>query len=89
MLTTRRLSTTLATGLLLLVGYLTAAASAAGMPAPPDDSTYSPTQTVVVQHGSPMWTFVVVGLAAAALTLAVTLLVGKLRHARLPQVQHA
>jgi hypothetical protein len=89
MLTTGRLSTTLATGLLLLVGYLTAAVSAAGMPAPPDNSAYTPSQTVVVHHGSPAWTFVVVALAAAALTLAVTLLVSKLRRARLPQVQHA
>jgi hypothetical protein len=81
MLSTRRLT---APALLMLtlalasLANLATASSASAMPKPPpDDATYAnqapgPATTVVNHTGSPVWTYVVVGLAAAllALTLA-------------------
>lgn len=66
--------------------YLAAATSAAAMPTPPpEEATYAnqspPAVTTVVNHtGSPVWTYVVVALAAAVLTLAATWVVTHLLH---------
>jgi len=54
------------------------------MAAPPSDS-YSnqspPPVTTVVNHtGSPVWTYIVVALAAAVLTLALAWTIARLRH---------
>jgi hypothetical protein len=78
---TRRVTATALTTVTLAVAYLTylaTAGSAGAMPKPPPETyvnqpTLPPvTTTTVVSHpGSPVWTYVVVALAAAALTLAV------------------
>ncbi|HEY3089790.1 MAG TPA: hypothetical protein VGJ59_17205 [Jatrophihabitantaceae bacterium] len=68
--------------------YLATATTAGAMPTPqPDDASYAnqspPAVTTVVNHtGSPVWTYIVVGLAAAVFTLAATWMVTRLRHPR-------
>lgn len=82
MFTLRRTLTTL-TGLLVALATLTAIGPAAyAQRAPlPDDSYPAPTTPIVstVSHGSPLWVFAVVAVAAAVLTLAAILTTAKLR----------
>jgi hypothetical protein len=91
MLTARRLTSPAVLTLSLALAYstyLAAATTAAAMPTPPpDEATYAnqspPAVTTVVNHtGSPVWTYVVVALAAAVLTLATTWAVSRLLHPR-------
>jgi ABC-type branched-subunit amino acid transport system permease subunit len=83
---TRRLTATVLTSLTLALTYLVPATTAHAMPAPADggggyvDQTPPPTTTVVTHPGSPLWTYAVVALAAAVLTLAVAWLVSRRRH---------
>jgi hypothetical protein len=87
MLTARRLTAPALLTVTLALAYLATATAASAMPAPPPDGGYVgqpplPPTTVVTHTGSPMWTYVVVALAAAVLTLALAWLVARLRHAR-------
>jgi hypothetical protein len=84
MLTARRLTAPALLTLTLTLAYLATATKAGAMPAPPPES-YSnqspPPVTTVVNHtGSPVWTYVVVALAAAVLTLAIAWTIARLRH---------
>jgi len=86
MLTTRRLTAPALLTLTLALAYLATAATASARQAPPADGGYvgQPTThptTVVTHTGSPMWTYLVVALAAAVLTLALAWTVTRLRHA--------
>jgi hypothetical protein len=88
MLTARRLSTPALLALTLALTYLATATTAGAMPPPPpDDGTYAnpgpsqPVTTVVNHIGSPVWTYLVVALAAAVLTLALAWTVSRMRHA--------
>lgn len=89
MLTARRLSALAVLSLSLALAcstYLAAANTAAAMPTPPpDEATYAnqsppPVTTVVNHSGSPVWTYVVVAVAAVVLTLATIWAVSRLRH---------
>ena len=87
MLTARRLTAYALLTLTLTLAFLVTAIKAGAMPAPPPE-TYSnqsppPVTTVVNHSGAPMWTYGVVALAAAVLTLALTWTVARLRHSRI------
>lgn len=93
MLSGSRITTPAVLTLSLALGYSTylamaAATTAEAMPTPPpEEATYAnqspPAVTTVVNHtGSPVWTYVVVALAAAVLTLATTWAVTRLLHPR-------
>ena len=82
----RRVTATALTTVTVALAYLTylATASAAGaMPKPPPETyanqpTLPPVTTTVVSHpGSPVWTYVVVALAAAVLTLTVIWMIAR------------
>jgi hypothetical protein len=82
--TARRLTAPALLILTAALAYLATAAEAGAMPAPPPES-YSnqspPPVTTVVNHtGSPVWTYVVVAIAAAVLTLALAWTIARLRH---------
>jgi hypothetical protein len=83
MFTFRRTLTTV-TGLLSALAMLVSFGPAAyAQRAPlPDDSYPAPTTPTIstVSHGSPLWVFAVVAIAAAVLTLSAVLIGTKLRH---------
>ena len=54
------------------------------IPVPPQPTPTS----IVVNNGSPWWTFVLVALAGAAFATATGLLVARLRHARSGSSRH-
>jgi hypothetical protein len=91
MLTARRLTAPALLVLTLALTYLATAATAGAMPAPPPDGgglygehggPGAPPVTTVVNHtGSPVWTYVVVAVVAAVLTLALAWTLARLRHA--------
>jgi hypothetical protein len=86
MLTARRLTAPALLALSLVLAYLAGSAAAGARPAPPADGGYvgptlpSPPTVVVTHTGSPVWTYVVVALAAAVLTLALAWAVTRFRH---------
>ena len=89
MTTVRRLTVQILAALGLIAGYLATAAVASASPAPVSDGdgfpavpvapTGTPTSTIVTT-GSPWWTFVLVAVAAIAVTVLAGMLMGKLRH---------
>jgi hypothetical protein len=84
--TARRLTAPALVAVCLALAYCATATTAGAMPAPPPDGGYvgptPPPASVVVNHtGSPVWTYVVVALAAAILTLALAWTVTQLRRA--------
>jgi hypothetical protein len=95
MFTARRLTTTALLALTLALTYLAFLATTAGaMPTPPplEDTPLPspPPATTVVNHtGSPVWTYLVVALGAAVLTLALAWAVTRFRHTHVASVQAA
>jgi hypothetical protein len=83
--TARRLTAPALVILTLALAYLATATTAGARPAPPADGggyVPPPTPPVIVNHtGSAVWTYLVVALAAAVLTLALAWMVERLRHA--------
>jgi hypothetical protein len=84
MLTARRLTAPALLTFIFALACLAIATNAGAMPAPPPE-TYAnqspPPVTPVVNHtGSPVWTYIVVALAAAVLTLALAWTITRLRH---------
>jgi ABC-type branched-subunit amino acid transport system permease subunit len=96
MYTIRRITTATLALLCLAVAYLSVAASASAEPIEPGAGVQGaipvppqPTPTsIVVNNGSPWWTFVLVALAGAAFAVAAGLLVARLRHARSGSARH-
>ena len=87
MLTARRLTAPALLTLILAVAYLATATKSGAMPAPPPE-TYAnqspPPVTTVVNHtGSAMWTYAVVAIVAAVVTLALAWTFARLRHSRI------
>jgi hypothetical protein len=85
---TRRLIATALTMISLAIAYLTIAGTAGAMPEPPPERgtvvNQSPpaTTTTVVNHtGSAIWTYIVVAIATALITLALAWTVAQLRRA--------
>lgn len=77
-ITTRRLTAPALLLCALLLASIASAAAAVAMPAPePRVGAEYPSQppaqsaTVIMHSGSPLWTYIVVGLAAVLVTLAV------------------
>lgn len=84
--TTLRLvrATTLATVVALVSLISAAPALAQRLPEPADDVGTAPQPaTTIVNHDSPPWVFLVVGLGSALLTLALVVIVARLRRPRL------
>jgi ABC-type branched-subunit amino acid transport system permease subunit len=96
MYTIRRITTATLALLSLAVVYLAVAATASAVPIEPGAGVQGaipvpsrPTPTsIVVNNGSPWWTFVLVAVAGAAFAAATGLLVGRLRHARSGSARH-
>lgn len=89
MTTVRRLTVLLLAALGLIACYLATAAVAPASPAPVNDGDGFPavsvaptgtTTSTIVTTGSPWWTFVLVAVAAIAVTVLAAMLIGKLRH---------
>jgi len=85
---TRRHITAPLTLAMLAVCYLITAAQSGAMPAPVPDDSYgyspAPATTVIVTHGSPIWTYLAVAALAVALTLSMNALVRRSTHRPLP-----
>lgn len=86
--TARRHSTTALLAPTLGLTYLATAATAGAMPPPPllpdtpnPNQSPPPVTTVITHTGSPVWTYLVVALAAAALSLAAAWAVTRFRDA--------
>ncbi|MGX7682046.1 hypothetical protein ACSMXN_24440 [Jatrophihabitans sp. DSM 45814] len=73
------------TAFVTLATLTSVAASAQVAPAPPGDPVPTSTGPIrMISHGSPIWTFVVVGALTAVVTVAITLLVVQRVH-RMPR----
>ena len=91
MFTLRRTLATLV-GMLAASATLTAVGSAAyaqRAPFPNDSNPVQTPPTVAAAHGSPLWVFAAVAVAAAVVTLAAVLATMKLRHASRPSTAPA
>ena len=94
----RRIAATVLAMVGTVLGLLAAASLAAASPVSPNDGdgfpasvTPPPTGTtnMVVNSGSPWWTFVLVAAAAVAVTLLVALVVSRVRqHSTATQLAH-
>ena len=90
MYTIRRITTATLALVSIAVAYLSVAATASAVPILPGAGVQgvlpvSPQPTpppIVVNNGSPWWTFVLVAVAGAAFAIATALLVGRLRHTK-------